>query len=403
MAGSPGSGRWSSSAEPSSSRPATGSTPSRPSCPGGSRSSRSSSCSRWRCSPRPTPSAGTTAARSCCSSSSSVGSPGPRPGRLLRLARCRRGEAQQGAHPRGVRRRVPLPVHPGRLGREHVDRHAGHHLRGDRPRPQHRRRPRRPPRPRVRRLPRRRRLRRGDPVDVGVRDHQLEAAVLVVVVVGALFSAFFGVVIGAPTLRLSRRLPRHRDPRLRRDLPHRHRQPRRHHRTRPHQRPERHPGHPRPHARVVRLRPAARRPRDHPRPVRELLLPPARGHGDHRLVFTRLNNTRIGRAWIAIREDENAADRHGHQRLPPQAPRLRPRRLPRRPRRDGQGPPDVLGHSRPVRLPRLGVPPRRGRPRRHGHRRRPPRRRDAPLPAPREAAVRQRLPAPRLRPRSSCS
>ena len=77
----------------------------------------------------------------------------------------------------GVRRRVPLPVHPGRVRREHVDRDPGHHLRGHGAGPEHRRRPRRPARPRVHRLPRRRRLHRRRPLRLGVRHGRLEAAV----------------------------------------------------------------------------------------------------------------------------------------------------------------------------------------------------------------------------------
>ncbi|CAM5688082.1 Putative branched-chain amino acid ABC transporter permease protein OS=Streptomyces glaucescens OX=1907 GN=SGLAU_09085 PE=4 SV=1 [Streptomyces glaucescens] len=52
------------------------------------------------------------------------------------------------------------------------------------------------------------------------------------------------------------------------------------------------------------------------------------------LVFRRSAESRIGRAWVAIRaEDETAAARDGHRRLPPQAPRVRARRVPRRSRR----------------------------------------------------------------------
>ena len=115
------------------------------------------------------------------------------------------------------------------------------------------------------------------------------------------------------------------------------------------------------------------------------------------LVFTRLNNSRIGRGWVAIREDERAAEAMGVNVFGLKLPRLLGRCVPRRPRGHDQGAPGHLGQPRPVRLPRVGVPARGRRPRRHGHRRRCPRRRDDPQAPPREAARGQRLPAPRLR------
>ena len=67
--------------------------------------------------------------------------------------------APAGHRPRGVRSGI-LPVHPGRLRRQHVDRHLDPDLRGRRDGAEHRRRPGRASRPRLRRLPRRRRLQR---------------------------------------------------------------------------------------------------------------------------------------------------------------------------------------------------------------------------------------------------
>ena len=47
------------------------------------------------------------------------------------------------------------------------------------------------------------------------------------------------------------------------------------------------------------------------RPVRQLLLPAAGPDGPRHPGLLRLNNTRIGRAWVAIREDETAAEAMG--------------------------------------------------------------------------------------------
>ena len=80
----------------------------------------------------------------------------------------------------------------------------------------------------------------------------------------------------------------------------------------PDQRLQRHSGHPGPVDSRLRLRQAARRPRHHPRPLLQLLLPaavPARRWSI--LVFVRLNASRIGRGWVAIREDERAAEAMG--------------------------------------------------------------------------------------------
>lgn len=85
------------------------------------------------------------------------------------------------------------------------------------------------------------------------------------------------------------------------------------------------------------------------------------------LVFTRLNNSRIGRGWVAIREDEKAAEAMGVNVFGLKAVRLRRWRVPRRHGRNRQGAPRRVRHPRPVHLPRVRVPARRGRPRRHGH------------------------------------
>src|SRR5215211_4180831 len=54
------------------------------------------------------------------------------------------------------------------------------------------------------------------------------------------------------------------------------------------------------------------------------------------LVFVRLNNSRIGRGWVAIREDDGGRG-HGRQRLRPEALRVRQRCVPGRHRWCGQG------------------------------------------------------------------
>ena len=133
----------------------------------------------------------------------------------------------------GVRRRVLLPVHPGQSDANMSI--ATHILifATVAPRPEHRRRPRRPARPRLRRLPRRRRLRRRPRLRLGVRHSASTRRSWLAVAHRRLrLGLAFGVLIGAPTLRSARRLPRHRHPRLRGDLPHRHGQPRRQQRAR---------------------------------------------------------------------------------------------------------------------------------------------------------------------------
>ena len=83
--------------------------------------------------------------------------------------------------------------------------------------PEHRRRPGRPARPRLRRLPRRRRLRRGAccPTSAfATIDWHLPFCV--VMLLGAAASPrILGLIIGTPTLRVSRRLPGHRHAGLR--------------------------------------------------------------------------------------------------------------------------------------------------------------------------------------------
>src|SRR5690606_14160510 len=74
-----------------------------------------------------------------------------------------------------------------------------------------------------------------------------------------------------PDAPAARRLPRHRHPGLRLDLPHRRPQHRRHLRTRRHQRPQRHLLDPEPQHPGLRLRPGAHHLRVHHRPVRQLL------------------------------------------------------------------------------------------------------------------------------------
>ena len=124
---------------------------------------------------------------------------------------------------------------------------------------------------------------------------------------GALVAAFFGVLLGAPTLQAARRLPRDRDARLRRDHPHLPEQP-----EPPVQHHQRPAGH---HA----DRPAAdrrREPRARRITIGGLTIAPVHSYY---FVFlacarrrrsssrVRLEDSRIGRAWVAIREDELAA------------------------------------------------------------------------------------------------
>ena len=120
------------------------------------------------------------------------------------------------------------------------------------------------------------------------------------------------------------------------------------------------------------------------------------------LVFTRLTDSRIGRAWVAIREDEHR-HRHGHQRLPRQAHRLRPRRLPRRPRRHRQGPrTDTVGRAR-TQLRRPPTPPSCSPPSSSAAWAPSAGRSSAPpcsTSSPRSCDVPGRLPAPRLRHRA---
>ena len=85
------------------------------------------------------------------------------------------------------------------------------------------------------------------------------------------------------------------------------------------------------------------------------------------LVFVRLNNSRIGRGWVAIREDEKAAEAMGVNVFGLKlfafaggaflagvagSVKAHVRRL---------------GHPRPVRVPGVGVPAGGHRARRHGH------------------------------------
>ena len=114
-----------------------------------------------------------------------------------------------------------------------------------------------------------------------------------------------------PDPAAARRLPRHRHPRLRRDLPHRRQQPRRHLGPRHHQRPQRHLEHPRPGDLRLQLRRGAHVVGHQPGPVRQLLPADAGHHRFVVLVFTRAADSRIGRSWVAIREDETAATAMG--------------------------------------------------------------------------------------------
>ena len=179
--------------------------------------------------------------------------------------------------------------------------------------PEHRRRPRRPARPRLHRLPRRRRLRRPpccrtrrSPPSAGTRRSSSS------MLIGAAAAATFGLIIGTPTLRVSGdylaivtlgfgeifrlamiNLDGNNGPDLTNG-------------------PNGIPGDPRPRALRLRLR------------RRRTPSPASRSAGSRNyyfllllllmfviLVFTRLNDSRIGRGWVAIREDERAAEAMG--------------------------------------------------------------------------------------------
>ncbi len=134
---------------------------------------------------------------------------------------------------------------------------------------------------------------------------------LLVVLIGGCVSATLGLHHrNADPARL-RGLPGHRHPGVRGDLPDHHGQPRRQQRAEPDQRAQRHPRHPGPRRLRLGLRRDAHRRRHPARPVRELLLPPADLSRFVITVFVRLNNSRIGRGWVAIREDEKAAEAMG--------------------------------------------------------------------------------------------
>ena len=146
----------------------------------GSRSSPSWCCSAHRPLRRsPTPWTSRTARSSRSSScSSAIIALDAHQSRVLHLGRASSPQTHRRVLMLGaVRSGVPVPVHPGRLGCEHVDRHPGADLRVHGPGPQHRRRPRRPARPRLHRLPGCRRLRRSDLLRLRVRHGRLEAAV----------------------------------------------------------------------------------------------------------------------------------------------------------------------------------------------------------------------------------
>ncbi len=124
--------------------------------------------------------------------------------------------------------------------------------------------------------------------------------------IGAAVACTFGVILGTPTLKLRGRLPRHRDARLRRDHPHLPEQPLR--ALQPHQRAEGHR-----HHRPDPLPRASTSPR--PRAIGEFAVSGTIKYYYFLLavllvvivVNLRLQDSRIGRAWEAIREDEMAA------------------------------------------------------------------------------------------------
>ena len=102
-----------------------------------------------------------------------------------------------------------------------------------------------------------------------------------------------------PDPAAARRLPRHRDPRLRRD-----RAGRLQERGQVDQRHQRNPGLDRPGCRLRRRFGAARAPR-------RLLPHDGRAHHLVMIILYRLQDSRLGRSWQAIREDELAAASNG--------------------------------------------------------------------------------------------
>ena len=316
----------------------------------------------------------------------------PHQGRTRRPRLRAHRQAPQRHPDRRLRRRRRLPLHPVRRPvRDHRRLHP--HLRHRRPRPEHRRRPRRPPRPRLRRLPRRRRLRRRPGLRLPLLPLRRPLPLLGRRPPRRRRLHGLRRPHRRPDPATARRLPRHRHPRLRRDLPHHRPQPRRHQRTRPHQRLQRH----------LLASPTSTSSASTSAPdttiggftigrfanyfLLMLLITAVVV-----LVFRRSGDSRIGRAWVAIREDETAALAMGINGFRRQAHRLRPRRHPRRTRRHRPGPRHLHRDPRavPVRRRRpaqLRLPARRRRPRRHGHHQRPPRRRLAALPDPGQAPV----------------
>ena len=118
------------------------------------------------------------------------------------------------------------------------------------------------------------------------------------------------------------------------------------------------------------------------------------------LVFAHLKDSRLGRAWIAIREDEDAATRDGHPHRPDQDPRVPHRRDAGRARRRVLRPQDRGCGLRQLPVHRVGHPARGRHPRRHGHDPRRGARRVDPVRPAGEAARVRRLPAPAVRARA---
>ena len=115
------------------------------------------------------------------------------------------------------------------------------------------------------------------------------------------------------------------------------------------------------------------------------------------LVFTRLNNSRIGRGWVAIREDEKAAEAMGVNVFGLKLFAFAGGAFLAGVAGSVKAHSGRLGHPGPVRVPGVGVPAGRDRARRHGHRARRADRRDPAQADAGEAAVRQRVPAADLR------
>ena len=235
----------------------------------------------------------------------------------------------------------------------------------------------------TRRAEDRHRLRRGRRVPEGVGG--IHISIWLVLLIGAAITAVAGVLDRLAHAALARRLPRHRHPRLRRDggagRPQRRRvQPG----LQPHERPAGHQ--PRRLARAsaagststvglpgmssaMRSAGGSGRTVDSVGDFVDLMYWGAIGLVLVTLFCSiRLRDSRLGRAWIAIREDETAAAAMGVPLMRTKTWSYRVGSVLRRRRRGVVRVLPAGGVPRHVQLQRLGVHPLHGHPRRHGQR-----------------------------------